>query len=875
LPFTSAIAHCGGEITVFYRSIKIRMQFQNQAPRFLNKNTFIKSALLSAILLFFVGAFAQTKSVSGVIINDFTKEKVPFASVYWKNAKNGTLTDAEGKFKLYSDGRADTIVVSYVGFKDLARSHDFSKDTNYVTILLREAKENLGVVVKTKFSKGLRWWKKVVDNRVRNNPYQYENYKYELYSKVELDLANFNRESFKRIKILQPFAFVLDNIDSTTEPKPFLPIFMTEAISNYYYSRDPYKVREEMKAAETSGIKSESVLQFIGGINQKINCYEDYIQIFDKEFISPLSSFGDKYYYYKGIDTQYVDSQRYFHLYFTPLKNGDNTFSGDCWIHDRTWGIWKINLSINEGANINFTNRLGIVQEFNRNRADSNWVFHKDKFITEMSPLPKEKLAFIARKTSMYKDVSLNDSTTASILARNDVKEDLVIDDSLQFRNLDYIKDRRHEKLSKNETAVYKMIDTIKGMPYFQKLKNTVEFLVTGYKKIGKVELGPWFRFISANQLEKFRVRLELGTTEKFSKYLRLHGYLAYGFGDKKFKGQADFTYKFPGESGFSVGATYRNDLDNGRARYNEEDASTDNLFSQLVRRSKDIKQKFLLIEEQRFFVTKEFKNRMSLTLNTRHADFETFTPLPAKDSFYQRDNKIVNTDFGFKFRYAPGERKWKGHRKDFKIKGEQPVYEFGANIGVPNILGSEYTYQKLTASITHQFRFPRWGRVNYMVYAGKYFQREPLPFMLLEMHPGNEILYYSREAFNLMNRFEYISDQYVGINVEHVFDKKLLNVFHFLRKSNMRQFWNFKAVLGTMSNENKMLNRVDFAQDYRFHSLNGKPYIEVGTGIENIFQFLRIDAVWRFAPDRKAYPGAPTENFSNFGIFGSLRFQL
>ena len=33
------------------------------------------------------------------------------------------------------------------------------------------------------------------------------------------------------------------------------------------------------------------------------------------------------------------------------------------------------------------------------------------------------------------------------------------------------------------------------------------------------------------------------------------------------------------------------------------------------------------------------------------------------------------------------------------------------------------------------------------------------------------------------------------------------------------------------------------------FKTLNGKTYIEVGTGIDNIFKVLRLDFVWRLSP--------------------------
>ncbi len=45
---------------------------------------------------------------------------------------------------------------------------------------------------------------------------------------------------------------------------------------------------------------------------------------------------------------------------------------------------------------------------------------------------------------------------------------------------------------------------------------------------------------------------------------------------------------------------------------------------------------------------------------------------------------------------------------------------------------------------------------------------------MLLDVAPGNEIYYYDKYAFNLMNRYEYLNDRYAGINFEHNFGNGL-----------------------------------------------------------------------------------------------------
>jgi len=832
-----------------------------------------RNILILAACVCFSSLQAQKNMVHGSIINQFTKEKIPFASISWKKAGTGTITDSLGNFTLaHSPFRPDTLIISYVGFKELRIPVMPGRDTAELVLSLSQGKQTDSVVVFSRYNKGLLWWRRIVKNKPANNPYQYNSYAYELYNKLELDLNNISREGFNQYKLLRPFGFILENIDSLSESKPFLPIYMTEALSDFYYKSKPYQAREEIKAVKTSGVKNESILQFIGGLNQRINTYENYITVFGKEFISPLSSFGDNYYNYRGADTQFISGQRYFHLYFSPRRQGENTFSGDCWVHSSTWAIKKITLDISATANINYVNRLSIIQEFTRQN-DSTWVFSKDKFVADISPMKKNKLSVIARKTSMYHNVQIDQPFITTTLSNNREKEEVVFSDSAHSRTDDYWQEKRHETLSVNEQKVYKMIDTLKTIPLFKKYTNAVTFIVDGRKKFGMVEIGPWYKWISANQLEKLRLRFDLGTTEKFSAYLRLHGYLAYGFGDRALKGKFDANYKLPGNSGLSFFSSYTHDLDNGRIHNNDEDATIDNMFSQLIRRP-GIKQKFLRVDEVKGAVTKEWPNKFSTQVQLTHTNYETYAPLPPKATISLNHTDIVSTELGLKLRYAPGEKKITTHRRDIRIKGSAPVFELRYAQGL-GIMGGGYEYKKALASISQNFRVPRWGKISYNVYGGKIFNG-PMPFMLLEVHPGNEIYYYNKQAFNLMNRFEFVSDKYAGFTIEHDFEKKLLNLLPFMRKTNMRQFWNVKAVWGDLNMENRKLNNIEFGA-YRLRSLKGKSYIEAGTGIDNICKFFRIDLVWRFVDPMKTgiVPPQYKNSTSDFGVFGSFHLQF
>ena len=841
-----------------------------------------RAFLIFGIVLICSTAWSQQRAkIHGRVVNDFTKEPIPFASIFWKRAGFGITSDSAGNFVLQlSHHPVDTLVTSYVGFSDIYKVfRNTTKDTSAVELVMRELKMANTVEVKSKFSKGLRWWKAIVAHKQKNNPYKYHNYAYELYNKMELDINNISRKYFTDKKLLKPFTFLLDNIDSVSDHKPFLPMYMTEAISDYYYSTEPHKIREEIKAAKTEGMKNESVLQFIGGMNQKVNVYENVANALGKEFISPLSDVGDKYYNYKGADTQYISGKRYLHLLFTPKRDGENTFSGDCWILDGNWGIHRINLNISATANINYVNRLSIVQEFNIG-VDSAWMFAKDKTVIDFTPFGKEKLSFIARRTSTYKNVRVNDPQVDQRLALNAQKEETIVAENAREKDTQFWEGQRHEDLSANEKKVYKMMDTIKTIPAFIQYTKVITFVFGGYKKLGAVEIGPWYKWISGNQLEKFRMRFDLGTTEDFSKYLRLHGYLAYGFKDGEWKGRADVTYKLPNSSGITLYSSYTHDLDNGRTRYNDEDITTDNIFSQLIRRP-NVPQKFLGVDEVKMAVTKEWRNKFSIQPFFTRTEYKTFNPLPTTRSLFSHatQENITSSELGMRLRYAPGEKTFSRHRKEIKLKSNLPVMELRGALGVKDLFSSGYQYLRLGANITQTTRLPRWGKINYLLYTGKIFSGESLPFMLLEIHPGNEIYYYNKQSFNLMNRFEYISDEFIGVNIEHNLEKKLINLVPFLRKTSIRQFWNFKSVWGNLSDRNRFLNIKDYYYEYRFRSLRGGFYTEVGTGIENIFKLLRIDFVWRFAPLRNIPPGFPPSlfksNTNDFGVFGSVRFQL
>lgn len=825
---------------------------------------------VSFLILFFVstGIRGQTKILSGVILDIQSGERVPFASMKLIRNGSGKLSDSAGGFTFrFEQWPRDTLEISYVGFKtyylalsDSLYSH-LKGDNLFVVVNLQRGDYINEVVVSRKVDFGLMLWRKIVKHKESNDRYRFHNFSYELYNKLELDLNKINRDRMENVKLLKPFNFILNNIDSS-EANPFLPIYITETLSDYYYERDPTKRREEIKGSKTVGLNNESVSKYLGGMEQNIDFYNNFIPVFDKRFASPLSNNGDYYYRYKIVDTQYVNSRRLLHLIFTPKRKGENTFEGDCWVHDTSFAIQKMTLRLGPAANVNFVQELTLIEEFSLIN-DTTWFLSKDKFVVTLTALGKNRLGMIGRKTTTYKNIVFNDSSVTRVLERNKIPEEVILTANARERTDSFWLRYRHEVLSKDEKAVYKMMDTLIKMPAFHTYANVLNFIGTGYLDIGNYVIGPWYNWIYSNELQGVRLRFDLGTNSGFNKNLTLHGYLAYGFGDQVWHWEGDALYIFKRNPRMSLYAMFRQDLDYGQQYYDE--ITSDNIFAIAVRKP-GIPIKFINLTEQKLEWFKEWVNGFSFTLTADHKVYNPELNLaPISDFEKGPGNPMNGFEMAINLRFAFLEKFFETTFYRTSLGSEYPIIDVKYTHGFPGVLGSTLTYNKLFVSLSDVVKVPPIGTVYYNLFGGKTTGVQPYPF--LNVAPGNETYYYNKYAFSLMDKYEYLHDQFLGFNFEHNIGSGIFRFVPLTRKLKFRQFYNVKLLWGHLSPENIVYNN---NVDYTFKSLNGQTYMELGTGVDNIFRFFRVDFIWHILP-----AGQNLSYIQKFGVFGSFRFSF
>ncbi|PKR81396.1 hypothetical protein CW751_04890 [Brumimicrobium salinarum] len=791
---------------------------------------------LLILLLVHINIYAQKTGVSGLVTEKETGEPVPFASVFFKDSKIGTETDLDGKFMLSSYYATDSLTVRASGFasQTVAVVKDKTQEINFQLGPVTQITEE--VVIRAPDEKpSTILHRRVVRNKNINNKAKLTSYEYESYNKIQLDLNNIG-DKFSDRKIVQNLDVVMEYLD-TMNGGQYLPLILTESLSEYYYRTNPKKKKEVVKASRITGVENLEVNQFLGEMYQDINVYDNYIGIFDKSFISPIANFAMGYYRFRLTDSMFIDNQWCYQLTFKPKRKGDLTFEGEMWIHDTTYAVKQWTASVADDANINYVNGFYLEQMFNQVE-DEVWMLTYDRLIVDLKVYEKSKLlGFYGRKLTTRKDFVINKPHPVDFYKTS---ENVVIEDGAEDRDEAYWKKHRHVPLNKQEEDIDVMIDSLNEVPLFKAFKNLTFLATTGFYPLGKVELGNIKSLISYNTVEGFRNQIQLRTSNDFSERIELSGKVAYGYLDQNFKYGGGIRYNITPKKRGMLNLFYDYDVKQLGLGDNAEDI--DAAFGSLlrtrpltqltlvekfgVRLEKDIGKSFI------FTVGGQWKNLTALGA--------TQFRVPTSSISYHHINDISTFETSLKIRYAKNEEFISGTFDRISIGSKYPIFSLEGVLGIKGILGSDYEYQKLELKMKHSPKLGVFGKLFYEVYGGIYFGQAAYP--LLQIHEGSQTYWFQSAAHNRMDYFEFISDRYVGATAEHHFNGLFFDRIPLVRKLKWRLVASAKSVWGELSDKQKTVmmipdNTIPFGNT---------PYVESAIGIENIFKVFRVDAVWR-----------------------------
>ena len=238
----------------------------------------MKLSLLS-ILLFacLFSGFSQTTKVQGIVTDSITKQPIPFVGVKVIGGRAGALTDTAGAFVLLIKPEWDTIEFSFVGYETQKHAiNDLIE--NYIEVVLVRSIRSFDVVeIMAGVNPAFEILRKVKENRDQNNPARLEAYQCEVYNRMQFD-ANRLGEKFEDRKVFNKMKVVNDyvGIDSSADSK-YIPILLTESISDYYFKSSPTQRKEIINASRITGVDYMQLQQFTGDLHLNVNIYENFI----------------------------------------------------------------------------------------------------------------------------------------------------------------------------------------------------------------------------------------------------------------------------------------------------------------------------------------------------------------------------------------------------------------------------------------------------------------------------------------------------------------------------------------------------------------------------------------------------------------------
>ncbi len=829
----------------------------------------IRTLLVCFGLILFVSAAAQEISISGKVIEARTGSPVPFATIAVQGTALGTITDFDGNYQLRLKQRYDSLEVSYIGF--ITKIKAIESGTNQViNFQLEEDVLNLNeVVVYAGENPAFEILRNVVDNKKKNDKRSLEAYEYESYTKIEADVDNLS-DRFKQRKVVQKITQVIDSIEHIAgdDGQPVLPVFISEALSRFYYKKNPTYRHENVIKTKVSGIGiTDGTLtsQVIGSTFQEYNFYQNWLNIVTKEFISPIADGWKLYYEYDLTDSLYIGDDFCYRLDFFPKREQDLAFQGTMWITKDDYALRRIDCVVNKQANLNFIEKIKIQQDLIQTDAGA-WLPEKSRIVVDVSQVTNKTAGFIFKFYVSADDIVVNKPYDNEFYMNPVVMEENVREDSEEF----WI-EHRHDSLTSTESNVFKMIDSLKHIPLIKITTDVSKWATTGFFKVGMIELGHWATAYGNNNIEGVRLGFGAKTSIDFSKKLVLGGYFGYGFRDDEWKYQAFAEYIVDRKKWTSLRFERQEEVDQiWLLNENIGPTSLFYVFSRFGSLTQPFSYSKNLFRFQRQYTTGfsqkiEFRNQQYTPL----FDFRYFVD-PGESTATGSNFDI--SEVSITTRWAKDELFVINDNDRLSLGTSKfPAIDVKYTYGFNGFLGGDFDYHKLYLSIQKRQKMSLFGVANFRLSSGYVFSQ--LPYPLLVNHLGNETPIYVGFTYNLMDFFEFSSDKYVEFRYRHNFEGLILNRIPLFRKLKLRLTGTANVLYGGMSQKNIDLVPTTINEEGEevlpFNTLDpNKPYVEIGYGVENIFKIFRVDAFHRLTYTNK--PGV-----NDFGLKFSIQLIL
>jgi hypothetical protein len=796
---------------------------------------------------------AQNTVVEGYVFEDSTTIPLTYAKVFFLGTQVGATTDTAGYFKISIPEKAikhDSIMVSYLGYISQQLPIQRGVEQN-ITIRLHSTlfAEYDEVVIVAGENPAWPYMRKLIANKDNNNPENLDMYTVDEYAKIRFDLNNFTDKIKKNI-LLRPFDYIWDNTKETENGVSYLPVLITEKLSEHYYKQSPKDRKEIVQGEKTTGIAGPNLVEFTNDLYVTPNIYENFVTILGKSFPSPLNDNYKMNYKFYLMDSTYSEEGVTYKIRFKPKYQRELAFVGEMYFDSASYAIKEINLRFDVQANVNFVRSYYITQIYDKVDGE-HWMLTESRVLGDFTVMENasDLAGFFGRKKALYTNYTINKKIDNAVFKGVDPVE---YTDNALVRDEAFWVEQRTENLSDEEKTLYAVTKRVENDPAFKIRKNLILTFGTGYIPMNGIQLGNIYSFYSYNAVEKSRFKFGLRTNPNNSFPLHFSVFGAYGTYDKQWKYGLSSFLDLTKKGITRIGGSYSYDIDQIGRSFNQ--IALDHVMSSLIQIGNTASRNYVTNFEGYFekSFTTGFLGRIGY-FYTDYSPTGTDNYLrvddngnPSTVSRYRTSGIRATVKFSHLYKEITGAFYDKKERK----RGIQkyPDLAIQYDYADQKLFGSDYDFQKIKLSIRQKVNARKLGYFNYAIEGGTTLGT--VPHVSLDVPFGDQLVLADAQAFNLMQFMEFAADQYVSVHLSHHFGGLLLDRIPLVNKLKWRSLIFGKAFFGSLSDAN---NQQTYLFPYELRGIQ-EPYYEVGFGLENIFKIARMDFVWRLTPGQEDY---------------------
>lgn len=805
-------------------------------------------------------ALAQT-TIRGKVSSAADGEGIVGVTVTLPNTAHGTSTDSLGRYTLTFAGSATAIQFKALGYRGLVKplvpgaEHD-------IDVELEEDAHTLDEVVvsgkgryRNRNNPAVELIQKVIEHKPVNRLSRFDFVSYNAYEKIVMSLSDVPK-FVTNSALTRGYRFAFENVDtSLVAGKSLLPVYLEENLSSN-------RVRLHPKASKTiiTGhkktqldqryVNNQNIETYFRFIHGDVDIYESNILILNKPFLSPTADAAPLFYKFFITDTVNSAEGQFVELTFVPRNEEDRLFSGKLQVTlDGNYGIRRADIWIDHRANLNWVNNVNITLRYSRHASGIYLPAYSDAQIN--FGLYEGKRGAFGQRTLVYRDYD----TETPIPAATFSGQQLVQAGGADSRSEAQWQRDRPLALTGVEAMTYTNLDSLQRNPAFRRTLKFGYLFAQSFVNAGPFEFGPLEYTYSHNDLEGSRVRLSGRTTRQLSEKFYAEAYTAYGFRDDRVKFFGGVAQSLNGRLVGEYPAHYIH------VTYQQDAREPGQLLG--FRNGDSFSRSFRSGTQDKWSYYDAFKLNHVIEFGN-HVMLQTFVATqqqsPAARLFFVRPGLQPDTvagirtaELGIDLRWAPNEEFFQRNLERRPIINEYPVFNLRYNMGLKNMLGGEYGYHAVRLDVFKRIFLSQLGLADINFGTGYIFGTVPFP--LLDIPNASKTYMLAPDAFALLNNLEFVSDQFIKLNVEHRLHGFILNKIPLVKKLKIRELAGFKLLYGNVRSENRAASNpnvfllpADDQGNPSTFTLERKPYMEASVGVENILNVLRVEYVRRLS---------------------------